>query len=150
MGKLDHLGWLADSFLPEEDDAWSLAGARWQHVLGVLGVLHELVPDGDVDLAANALGDFVPVHVPAGLLHSPHDLAQGGHTSSHICEGNRPSLRDQRISTGSLEQLDKGGVWLVVRDEYGGEAVESAGEQDGEELEAVWQVDSYPAGVVLL
>lgn len=131
LGEFDDLGWLADSFLPEEDHAWSLAGIGRQHVFGVLGVLHKLVPDGDVDLATNALWDFVPVHVPAGLLHSPHDLAQSGHASSHISEGDGSSLRDQCIGTGGLEQLDKGGVRLVVGDEDGGEAVESAGEQDG-------------------
>src|SRR5690242_9634740 len=108
------------------------------------------MPDGDVNLAADALWDLAPVHVPACLLDGPHDLAQGGHTPSDISQRNRSGLRDERVGSSSLEQLDQSGVWLVVGDEDWGEAIESASEQNCQKLEAIGQVYSNALGLVIL
>lgn len=116
----------------------------------MLGVLHKLVPDGDVDLAANALGDLAPVHVPARLLDGPHNLAEAGHAAGDVGQRDRASLGDERVGFCSLEQLDEGGVRLVVGNQDGREAVEGAGEQHRQELEAVGQVDGDALGAVVV
>ena len=88
--------------------------------------------------------------MPAGLFYRPYDLAQTRYTSSDISQRDGPRLCDERVGTSSLEELYKSGMRLVVGDEDGCEAVESAGEQNCQELETVWQVYGDSLGVVLL
>lgn len=150
LGEFDDLGWVANSALPEEDDIRGLGGVCGQGVVGVAGVLDQLVPDGDIYVAADAVGNLAPVHVAARLLDGPDDLAQGGDVLRDGGQREGAGLGDDGVGARLLEELGQAAVGLHVGDEDGGEAVEGAGEDDDEQLEAVGQVDGDAAGVVIV
>jgi hypothetical protein len=108
------------------------------------------MPHRDVNLASNTLWHLIPVHVSAGLLDSPNDLAETRGASNDIGEGHGAGFGDQSISSGLDEKVDERGVGLVVWDQDGSEAVEGTGKESSQELDAVGQVDGDPLCAVVL
>ena len=143
LGELDNFSRACSHLLPEEDDTWGRLRNRGKCGASVLLVLDELVPDRHIDLAANALGHLAPVHVPACLLHGPDDGAKAWYGLADICKRYGAGLGDQRVGARLDEKLGQCLLRLVVRDQDGREAIEGAGEEGAEELEAVGQVDGH-------
>jgi hypothetical protein len=108
------------------------------------------MPDRNINLASDALWNLVPIHVPASLLYSPDDLPETRCASNHISEGDGTCSGDQSISSGLNEKVDKRGMGLVVWDQDGGEAIESAGKESCQKLDTVGEVDSDPLRTMVL
>jgi hypothetical protein len=149
LSKFDNFCRLSNSFLPEEDNARRLAGAR-RECSSILLFLDQLMPYRDVNLSSNALWHLVPVHVSARLRHGPDNLAETRGASNYICKGNGASFGNEGISAGLDEKVDEHGVGLVVRDKNRSEAVEGAGKEGSQELDAVGKINGNPLRAVVL
>ncbi len=108
------------------------------------------MPHRNIDLAANSFGHLAPVHVPARLLHGPHDLAQASDSAADVGQSDGASLCDERVSPCLLQELNERRVRLIVGDQDGSEAVEGTSKQHSKKVEAVWQIHGDSLGVVLL
>jgi len=99
------------------------------------------MPHCDVDVAANSFRNLAPVHVPALFFDGPDDLAHRRGSAGGVGEGHRASGGDEGVGARADQKVDEYGMWLVVGDQDGRVAVEGAGEEGAQEIDAVGQVD---------
>ena len=81
--------------------------------------------------------------MPACLLHRPDDLSKPRDASAYIRERKGARFRDQCIGASLHKKLGERRMWLVVWNQDGRESVEGAGEEEGEKLDAVGEVDGH-------
>jgi hypothetical protein len=148
--EFDNLRRLADSLLPEKHNGRRLLVRGRQCNSATVLVLDQFVPDGNVNLSSDALGNLAPAHVSARRLHGPDNLADSRAAFDQVREWERASFGNQCVRSGLDKEFDQRRVRLVVWDEDRSEAVESTRKQGCQEFDAVGLVDGHALGSMLL
>lgn len=113
------------------------------------GVVDDVLPGGNIDVAAGALGYFVPVHVFASFVDHPHQLAEGGVVLDHDVKRERSRGGDDRVGGGTAEHVDDGGVGLVEGEDDSVQVVEGTGKKGNDQLDRVGQVDGHAVATLV-